>query len=129
MRGILFIWICMIPCISTAFGQGAIHPKISEVFGSEADRWQVEMPSLLKFYEHLLTERISYIEQREEPGEKYRKLSTIELENKINANIQRDLEFNTDTFNPLKYRMDFSSRHTQVYRVDGTTFLIIIKGQ
>jgi hypothetical protein len=62
-------------------------------------------------------------------NEKYTLLSTCNLNNKDNPSLTRDAAFNELTFNPLKYHMIFFSKTTQVYRFDGTDFLIIIAPQ
>lgn len=126
--GILFIWICLSPFLKT-WGQSVINPKISEVFGQEAEEWKSKAPDHIKFFERLLSERISYRQEPYVPGEKYTKLSSIELEHKVNPNLKRDETFNPETFNPLKYRLNFYSKVTEMYRVDGTNYIIVIQGQ
>ena len=62
----------------------------------------------------------------DEKIEKYQKLSSIQLFNKYNESLKRDLEFNIETFNVLKYDLNFFSSHRKVYRIDNTDWLIII---
>ena len=57
-------------------------------------------------------------------------LSTIMLKNKCNKTMEYDTEskFSKDTFNPLKYFFPFYTENTKLYHVDGTNYVIRIKG-
>ncbi|RYD97350.1 MAG: hypothetical protein EOP54_11185 [Sphingobacteriales bacterium] len=54
-------------------------------------------------------------------------LSTTILRNKCDAFMQRDeANFNPDTFNPLKYFLNFTPGTSTTYRVDNTNYIIIV---
>lgn len=129
MRGILIICLGIAMSNSIGWGQQSNEQKIREVFSTEVDFWNKVEPDIYKFWDRVLTTRISYKSEPELPGEKYTKLSSIDIENQFNPSIERDVMVNTETFNPLKYRLNFFSRHTTIYRVDGTSTIIILQGQ
>lgn len=60
--------------------------------------------------------------------ESYIPLSTVELKNKCNGSLERDTEitFNPENFNPFKYQLDFNKTSDITYRVDNTTYIIVI---
>ena len=95
---------------------------IDEVFGTNITKDSQHFKNLLI----LLRERVEFKNQPFEKIEKYQKLSSIQLFNKYNESLKRDLEFNIETFNVLKYDLNFFSSHRKVYRIDNTDWLIII---
>ncbi len=46
--------------------------------------------------------------------------------NKCNLTLSRDQSFDPATFNPLKYRFDYSSITVKKYRVDNTNYIISV---
>lgn len=95
---------------------------IEEVFGTNIAKDSQHYKNLLI----LLRERVEFKNQSFEKIEKYQKLSSIQLFNKYNESLERDLEFDFKTFNVLKYDLNFFSSHRKVYRIDNTDWLIII---
>jgi hypothetical protein len=107
---------------NTAYSQTTAksHPDleqqfIGEVFGTNITKESQHFKNLLI----LLRERVEFKNQPFEKIEKYQKLSSIQLFNKYNESLKRDLEFNIETLN-------FFSSHRKVYRIDNTDWLIII---
>jgi len=80
-------------------------------------------------FTRLINERITYMRSPYQADEKYTLLSTCPLNDKDDPRMTRDTRFDADTFNPLKYKMNFFARTTQVYRFDGSDYLIIITPQ
>ncbi|HMI07590.1 MAG TPA: hypothetical protein VK528_08600 [Flavobacterium sp.] len=72
-------------------------------------------------------ERFEIAYRPEYAGKKFKLLSTVALNNKYNRALTRDIAINPETFNPLKYRFAMSSQNIQLFRVDGTDFIIIIQ--
>lgn len=72
-------------------------------------------------------ERFEIAHRPEYAGKKFKLLSTVALNNKYNQALARDAAINPQTFNPLKYRFAMSSQNIQLFRVDGTDFIIIIQ--
>lgn len=109
--------------------QKPLDPRIVEVYGSRASELQVQNPGWVSSMEKLLNERISYVQSPQTGDEKYRKLSEFALLNHDNPDLKRDQGFDPATFNPLKYDLNFFSKGTMVYRIDGTSFLLVIEPQ
>ena len=107
----------------------SVDEKIREVFGDENATLVIEDKDRYNFYETLVNHRIEYVQETDFVNEKFIKLSSIALLNKYNSSLERDLEFDATTFNPLKYDLNFTSRSTIVYRIDNTPYLIVIKPQ
>lgn len=71
--------------------------------------------------------RVEIGTQAVQPNEGLPLLSGVKLvANKCNYNLSRDASFDPATFNPLKYRFDFSSPVVKKYRVDNTSYIISI---
>lgn len=103
--------------------------QIEEVYGSKTSSFFQTNPDLWPFFEKLLNERIAYIQEPISFNEKYTKLSEVPLNNKYNPGLTRDGAFNIESFNPLKYQMNFYAKTTMVYRIDNTDYLIVINPQ
>ena len=56
-------------------------------------------------------------------------LSDVPLMDYYVNTLDRDTNFNPQNFNPLKYLFSFYSKGTHMYRVDNTSYFIIIKSQ
>jgi hypothetical protein len=66
------------------------------------------------------------------PNSKYIKkeiplLSSLELINKYNPSLKRDVVFDPKTFNPLKYNFTMTSKSKIIVRVDASEFVIAIQ--
>jgi len=109
--------------------QKALDPRIVEVYGPQATELQARNPGWVISMEKLLNERISYVQSPQTGDEKYRKLSEFALLNHYNPELKRDQDFDPATFNPLKYDLNFFSKGTMVYRIDGTPYLLVIEPQ
>ena len=85
--------------------------------------------SLLQFYTKLIDNRIEYRYQPQQAKEKYPTVSSMGLQNKINKAIVVHASFDTTTFNPLHYKLDFFAKTTKVYRIDNSDYLLIVRSQ
>ncbi|MEM6515063.1 MAG: hypothetical protein AAF688_02690 [Bacteroidota bacterium] len=104
--------------------------KIKEVFGSRADELVLNNSAYLKDLKHLLRNRILIYEMNDLSKQKKTKLlSEVPLNKTYNSGITRDVKFDIENFNPLKYQLDFFSKGTYVYQVDGTDYFIQITSQ
>uniref|UniRef100_UPI00404AC926 hypothetical protein n=2 Tax=Flavobacterium sp. TaxID=239 RepID=UPI00404AC926 len=106
-----------------------IDSKIIEVYQNELNIILERDPERITFINKLLNERIKYMEDKLTSTDKYKKLSEVTLFNKYNENLTRDTVFDPQTFNPLKYKFNFYSQFTQVYRVDNSDYVIVIESQ
>lgn len=106
-----------------------ISAKIQEVYGDKTQELVINDPIRLDFLNDLLNNRIKIIESPLSDNEKEPKLSSVELLNKYNPALKRDVEFDPLNFNPLKYNFNFFPKTASVYRVDNTNYLIVIQAQ
>jgi hypothetical protein len=103
---------------------------ITEAFGSKTQSLVLDNAAYLQDLKNLLRNRIR-IEKVSDASKqkKVRLLSEIPLNKTHNPAVTREQEFNINTFNPLKYQMDFFSNGTYLYRVDDTDYFITITSQ
>ncbi len=112
--------------------QNNVDQKIIEVYGSSYTEEVVNHPERREFLTNLLTKRISVEKTGKDLSKhNYTKLSEVELYNRYNPNITRDAVFNPETFNPLKYQLNFYSfkDEREYYLIDGTDYVIVIEPQ
>ncbi len=102
--------------------------KIAEVYGNQ---FVEQNPTLVLFFNRLLTERISFEQVVLSAEEKYPVLSSFGLNNKVNSSISpiQSETFSPETFNPLTYLVGYSNKQPLVIRIDGTDFLMIVQPQ
>ena len=104
--------------------------QILEVYGLDAERFVFNSPQRLKDIKNILRNRVEIIDAGLKDLSGISKLSEVQLFDDLVPNIKRDIEFNAINFNPLKYKFNFYSRDgNKYYRVDNTSFLIVIKSQ
>lgn len=87
--------------------------------GEEAFYKIINYNAMEKNIKDILRNRVQILTKRFYPSEKLPKLSSI-----INSNLPQI--FNKNNFNPLLYDFDFESFESQIYRVDGTDYIINI---
>jgi len=93
--------------------------------------WMVKNPDAVAALKKCMNERISYVQSPLTTNDKFPTLSSFPLMNKNNASIVAIdyLAFNPSTFIPLTYSLPFFSNKTEIIRVDGTEYLIVIEPQ
>ncbi len=103
---------------------------IEEVYQSQSEALIYNNPKALKDIKHLLRNRILiYKESNTKYQKKTKLLSQIPLNNQYNSNLKRDVVFNKERFNPLKYQLDFFKNGTYLYRIDKTDYFIQVTSQ
>lgn len=102
----------------------SVDAKIIEVYGQQ---FMDNNPELFPIFRNFIHERIEYKTEAQSPDEKYPKLSSFGLRNKNNPSLSRDLSFDNNTFNPLKYNISAFEPLTQIIRFDNSDILIIVK--
>lgn len=101
-----------------------------EVFSTKLDGLVLNNIDFLKDLKHLMRNRIKIFEINDVAKQKKCKLlSEVPLFNDYNKGLKRELSFNIDTFNPLKYKLDFFSNGNYLYRIDRTKYFIQITSQ
>jgi len=92
---------------------------IKSALGEEAYYRIINIKALEQNIKDILRNRVQILTKRYLPSEKFPKLSSI-------TNSNSSQLFNKYNFNPLFYDFDFESFKSQVYRVDGTDYIINI---
>jgi len=103
---------------------------IDQVYQSKAKEMVYDNDKFLKDIKHLLRNRITvYEDSNPETQKKCKLLSEVPLFNEYNKDIKREVNFNIENFNPLKYELDFFAKGTYVYRIDNTNYFIQVTSQ
>ena len=110
----------------TLYSQQQIEQHIREVFSDQADilvygKSTQRLQLITDFFN-----RITIKLAPEYRGKGFKLLSSLDLLNKYNPNLKRETVFDPENFNALKYQFDIASKNKQVYRVDGTDYIIIV---
>lgn len=102
--------------------------KIQAVYGENSEVI-LERAQQVKDIKNILRNRVVIVDAGTKDLSSFPKLSQVALFNDFVPNLTRDLSFNPENFNPLKYKFDFYSRNSNIYWVDNTTYYIEIKSQ
>lgn len=99
--------------------------RVAYVYGSD---FVMNNPTLVTAFGKVMTDRIDYQVAEQEENEKYPLLSSFPLMAKNNPAIQgADFSsFDVNAFNPLVYHIDFFSDKTQAFRIDNTSYIMIV---
>ena len=92
---------------------------IKSALGEETYYRIINIKALEQNVKDILRNRVQILTKKYFPSEKFPKLSSI-------TNSSSSQIFNKYNFNPLFYDFDFESFESQVYRVDGTDYIINI---
>ncbi len=114
--------------INTASAQ-QINTKIQEAYGDKTQELVMNDAERLSFLTDLIENRVKVIESPVVGDDKYTKLSSAALFNKYNSTLTRDIAYDPNSFNILKYDLKFSSKNAEIYRIDNTDYLIVIQPQ
>ncbi|WP_034061763.1 hypothetical protein [Lacinutrix jangbogonensis] len=104
---------------------------IKEVYADKAEEYVLNRPQRLKDIKHILRNRIYINEHKNKDLSHFKLLSSVPLFNDYNKELKKEVFFNANDFNVLKYSFDFYSRNENIltYRVDNTNYLVNIKPQ
>jgi len=108
----------------TRYTNQQIELFIREVFQDQADILVLKSDSgrlemMKNFLNRVEVDQRADLRKKEIPL-----LSVLKLNNKFNSNLKMDTYYNPNTFNPLKYHFNMSSKEIQLYRIDNTDFII-----
>ena len=106
----------------------ANHDYESQIRMVYGDEWMSVNPGAVEFLKVCLSSRVRYKEEALTPDDKYPLLSSFPLMNKNNPQVTaiNYPDFDPETFVAITYNLPFYSNMTQVIRVDGTNYLIVI---
>ncbi len=103
---------------------------IKEVYGNHTQTDILNKPQRLKDIKNILRNRVVIQHLPNKNLSNFTPLSTISLFDTYNKSLVRDVIFEEEKFNPLKYKFNFDSNNeTKTFRFDGTQYLIVIKSQ
>lgn len=117
MKKIILV-LCIVSAASfAANAQLSNTDKISQVYGSFASQLN---PEQLSWINNCLS-RCQIIEAADLPqGVTTKVLSTVSLQKKF-VDVQPDATYNSQTFNPLKYNINFFNKADQYFTIDNTS--------
>jgi|TARA_B100000497_G_C7655706_1_gene394665 hypothetical protein len=104
--------------------------KLKEVYGAALKTEILDRPTRVLTIKEILRNRVILREITDPNKQKpCPKLSEIPLFDAFVSTLKRDVVFNPNTFNPLKYDFRYHRPGYQLFRVDNTNYFIIIKPQ
>ena len=104
--------------------------KLKEVYGAALKTEILDRPARVLTIKEILRNRVILREITDPNKQKpCPKLSEIPLFDAFVSNLKRDVVFNPNSFNPLKYDFKYHKPGFQLIRVDNTNYFIIIKPQ
>ena len=106
-----------------------VDPRIIEVYANQLDVLVLSDNQRLNDLNDILLKRTEIVVEKYRQDEKFLKLFSMPLFNKYNINLKKDTVFTVETFNVLKYNLEFFSKFDKVYRIDNTDFILIIHPQ
>jgi hypothetical protein len=111
----------------TGFAQSAktVSPNITEVYGDFVKDLNPEQIAWL--YNQLERSEVKKLVRTENEGLSL--LSSLPLVTKYTGNIQKDDFTEPLKINPLKYRINFMNKKDQTFRIDGTDYVLFVKGK
>ena len=100
--------------------------KLDNAYGSELKNQILDRPVRLKDIKDILRNRVFIYKENIKNLSKIPLLSNVPVFDIYNHKLKRPV-FKRNDFNPLLYNFNFFSKTKQIYRVDNTNFLIVIK--
>lgn len=100
--------------------------KLEEVYGDELKNKILDRPVRIKDIKDIFRNRVYVYQENNKDLSKIQLLSEVPVFDIYNDKSVRPT-FNGNNFNPLLYNFNFFSKTKQIYRVDNTNYLIIIK--
>ncbi len=96
------------------------------VFGTE---WVSSNPAMVAALKDCQDNRITFKTETLTSSDKYPLLSSFPLMTKFNPNVSAAnfAQFDPETFNPFTYNIEYLSDKTQVIRIDGTNWLMVVQ--
>jgi len=100
--------------------------KIEEAYGLEYKKQILTNRILLKDIKDILRNRVDIYQENVKDVSTIPLLSNVPIFDIYNSKLRRPI-FKRNDFNPLLYNFNFFSKTRQIYRVDNTNYLIVIK--
>ena len=126
---------CLVSVFATAqssdllsISKKSVDPFIQEVYKVGDNPVSISNPQRYRQLSALLNERVFFMESKE-TIDKAVNIRDVKLFNKYNTELQRDTDFQLNTFNPLKYDLPFWSISNSLFRLGDSSYYLVIKGQ
>ena len=100
--------------------------KLDNAYGSELKNQILDRPIRVKDIKDILRNRVDIYQENVKDVSTIPLLSNVPTFNIYNHKLKRPI-FKRNDFNPLLYNFNFFSKTRQIYRVDNTNYLIVIK--
>jgi len=100
--------------------------KLEEAYGQNLNDQILDRPIRVKDIKDILRNRVNIYQENIKDISTIPLLSNIPTFDIYNHNLNRPI-FNRNDFNPLLYNFNFFLKTKQIYRVDNTNFLVVIK--
>ena len=100
--------------------------KLDNAYGSELKNQILDRPIRVKDIKDILRNRVDIYQENVKDVSTIPLLSNVPTFNIYNHKLKRPV-FKRNNFNPLLYNFNFFSKTRQIYRVDNTNYLIVIK--
>lgn len=100
--------------------------KLEEAYGQNLNDQILDRPIRIKDIKDILRNRVNIYQENIKDVSTIPLLSNISTFDIYNHNLSRPI-FNRNDFNPLLYNFNFFLKTKQIYRVDNTNFLVVIK--
>jgi len=119
-------WITHYPSnIDLPFSNDELN-KLEEAYGQNLNDQILDRTIRVKDIKDILRNRIHIYQENIKDVSIVPLLSNVPIFNIYNHRLNRPV-FNRNNFNPLLYNFNFFSKTKQIYRVDNTNYLIVIK--
>ena len=100
--------------------------KLEEAYGQNLNDQILDRPIRIKDIKDILRNRVNIYQENIKDVSTIPLLSNIPTFDIYNHKLNRPV-FNRNNFNPLLYNFNFFLKTKQIYRVDNTNFLVVIK--
>lgn len=104
---------------------GTTAPEITEVYGKYVSDLNAEQIAWL--YNKLERSEVKKMDRKAE--EQIPLLSSVALLDKYVGDLKKDSFSEPLKINPLKYQINFMNKKDQVFRIDGTDYVLFVKGK
>lgn len=110
---------------STAQSVKTTNPNITEVYGDFVK--DLNQDQIAWLHNQLERSEVKKLVRQENEGLPL--LSGVPLVTKYISNLQKDDFAAPLKINPLKYRINFMNKQDQTFRIDGTDYVLFVKGK
>ncbi len=119
-------WVTHYPSnVDLPFSKSELN-KLEEAYGQNLNDQILERPVRVKDIKDILRNRVDIYHENIKDVSTIPLLSNVPIFNIYNHKLNRPI-FNRNNFNPLLYNFNFFLKTKQIYRVDNTNYLIVIK--